>query len=118
MAKQIFIEGVKLNIPVGSTSGNADLTMTYSAELHGCILFPQLAVIGDICKIEIVHPQAGVVASYSNNAYISPRATEIEIKAESKDNPNELSTGLIIRTTYVAVDALGRDLIVWFRFKK
>lgn len=120
MSKQLFIESILITVAQGETEGYAELELLQEVDLYGIIVFPQDgARLGDVGKLEVVHPQAGIVGSYSNNALISPKSDQIEIKVErNEEDPATLSAGLKIRFTYIATDGAGRDCIVWLRVRK
>lgn len=119
MAKQLFIKGLRVEVPAGKDSAFTAVSFPVETELHGLIVYPQDAVYGDIGKLEIVRPPVGqVLASYSEDAYLSPKAAIIEIQVGDKDDQATVPAGLVYRFTYDAVDTAGRRCIVWLRLKK
>jgi hypothetical protein len=118
VSRDLYIYSIKLEVGPGSAQGTADISFDTEVELHGIILFPQDPAYEDTINLEVVHPQLGVLSSYSNGAHLGNKTDKIEIMIDSRESQALMPPGLILRSTYLAIDTSGRHCIVWFRLRK
>jgi hypothetical protein len=59
-----------------------------------------------------------VAHDYSSNAKLIAGNQKIDINVLYRDDPADIPQGLILRFTFTAIDANGRKVQAWYRFKE
>lgn len=116
MPRTSDIKGFNLEISQGHSTGTVEWDLTQGIGLYGMIMFPIGAVFGDLGKVEVIHPQAGVVGEYGKNCPIPP-VGKIDVEGNA-ENAVEIPAGLKLRFTYTAVDENGRKLTLWVKYQR
>jgi hypothetical protein len=115
-SNQLFVHGLLAKIPVGKQTITVDTTFDYGTKPVGAVILTTDCAYGDYGELVLVHPTAGIVGQLAEKAYIP--AGEREIMITNLDGETEVPAGLSYRFTLTAIDANGRDLIVWLLVKK
>lgn len=114
-ADQLYVSSLLATIPAGQNSVVVETSFAYGTKPAGAIVIVADCKYGDMGKLEIVHPQAGVVGDLGT-VHLPEGHREITI---ANLNPNtEVPAGLLYRFTLTAVDTLGRNVIIWLLVKK
>jgi hypothetical protein len=111
----LYVSSLIAQIPVGEDSIVVEKEFEYGTKPTGAIVFVSNCKYGDIGKLEIVHPTAGVVGEVGM-VHLPEGNREITVTVE--DATTEVSVGLKYRLTLTAIDTLGRDVIVWLLVKR
>lgn len=117
MAIKHDLKSFRLVIEEGQTSNSIEWlpSNTIPTTLVALHVFPINAVLGDVVKVEVIHPIAGVIAEYAKDTYLT---TEVVHLSFDRSDALDILAGLTIRFTYTAINDTGRDFIMWVRFKQ
>ena len=100
-----------------SQTVNIDYTVPYDLCLTGAVLMVKGAKFEDTVSLKVVHPVAGVLATFVNGWFVvedSQKQFELELSY-----PANIAAGLIIRATYAATAEVGlRDVAINYMLHK
>ncbi len=111
----LFIASLLVQIPVDETSVVVDKDFGVGTMPTGAIIITSDCKYGDYGTLEIVHPTAGVVGDLGM-VHLPPGDREITVSVDKSNT--EVLAGLKYRFTLTAIDALGRNVIIWLMVKK
>lgn len=121
---RLYIDGHKVEIAVGQTSINYDVSYTFDTKLVGIKVFTDDAKYGDYATFTVRHPTIGEVARFGNNCYIPDTGTAsnkgrvaVEVFVQGYDGA-EVPAGLTYRLSVNAIDTSGRKIIMWLMLRK
>ena len=111
----LYVSSLLATIPAGQSNKVVDTSFAFGTKPAGAIVIVADCKYGDIGKLEIVHPQAGVVGELGT-VHLPEGQREISIVNLSPNT--EVPVGLLYRFTLTAVDTNGRNVIIWLMVKK
>jgi hypothetical protein len=112
---QLYIGSLLVQIPAGQSSATTDKSFAFGTKPVGAIVIVADCKYGDVGKLEVIHPQAGVVGELGT-VHLPEGQRDITV---ANLNPNtEVPVGLSYRFTLTAVDTNGRNIILWLLVKK
>lgn len=114
-ANQLYVGSLLVQIPSQSTSAVGDIAFDFGTKPSGAVIILEDCQYGDTGKIEIIHPQAGVIGELGN-VHLPPGKREVNIIVE--DPNTDVPVGLSYRFTLSASDSNGRNVIIWLLVKR
>lgn len=115
-SEQLYISGLLVQIPYGETTVTVSKEFEYGTKPVGVTIITKDCAYGDYGDLVVVHPVAGIVGRLAESVYLPDSSREISIT--NLDGETEVAEGLSYQFTLTAIDANGRNLIIWLWVKK
>ena len=120
---RLYVEGIKITIPVDSDEVTVDKSFAYGTKLVGIKIFAKNCKIDDYAELSLVHPGTQQeLGKLGEKCYLpessDSKEVELFIPDGNPENGVEVPTGILYRVYMKASDTLGRDLRAWLIVRK
>lgn len=117
MSAKHDMKSFRLTIANGQSSNYVEWTpsTTIPTSLVAMNIFPINQIIGDVVKVQLIHPVYGVIATYAEGTHLT--ATPVDLAFDRADTL-DIPANITIKLIYDAVDSNGREFVFWVRYRQ